>query len=149
MGECEFCEIIEGEQDAHVIYEDEPTIAFLDAEPAIRGHTLVAPTTHHESIFRADSALSGPIFDTVEAVALAIGEVLDPDGFSLFHTTGTLVGHITHAHVHLLPRYETDSIHLSLPREALTEPEATQLAEQLRLEVEQEQRDLEADFDWG
>ena len=147
MGGCEFCEIIRGEQDAHVILRDTKTIAFLDAQPAVHGHTLVAPTTHHESIFGPDRDLAAPIFETVEAVAIAMEQVLEPDGVSLFHTTGDLVGHITHAHVHLLPRYREDSVHLELPRESLAEPEADQLAEQLGFEIERA-AEPDAEFDW-
>lgn len=148
MGGCEFCEIIRGERDAHVITRDSGTIAFLDAQPAVHGHTLVAPTTHHESIFGTDRDLAAPIFETVEAVAIAMEGVLDPDGFSLFHTTGDLVGHITHAHVHLLPRYREDSVHLALPRESLTEPDAGRLAEQLGFDIERGAAERDAEFDW-
>ncbi|MFB6215413.1 MAG: HIT domain-containing protein, partial [Candidatus Aenigmatarchaeota archaeon] len=39
--DCIFCRIVEGEIPAHKVYEDEKTLAFLDAEPVSKGHTLV------------------------------------------------------------------------------------------------------------
>lgn len=148
MGACEFCEIVDGERDAHVITRDSRSIAFLDSQPAVQGHTLVVPTTHRESIFAPNRDLAPALFETAEAVAIAMEQVLDPDGFSLFHTTGDLVGHISHAHVHLLPRYEEDSVHIALPRESLTVPEAGRLAEQLSLEIEGEAAERDAEFGW-
>ncbi|WP_254861710.1 HIT family protein [Halovivax gelatinilyticus] len=128
--DCPFCEIVAGERSAHVIYEDEDAIAFLDENPAARGHTLVVPRTHREEIVADPEANATALFDAVSTVSSAIEDALDPDGFSVFHTTGSLVGTITHAHVHVVPRVEGDGIGLSLVRDELDE-EAGALADAL------------------
>ena len=40
---CAFCAIVHGEAPAHVVLEDEQTIAFLDNRPLFPGHTLLIP----------------------------------------------------------------------------------------------------------
>ena len=129
---CEFCRIVAGEQSAHVLYEDELTIAFLDQNPAVRGHTLVAPRAHESEVLTSDQPGSAAVFETARTVADALETVLEPDGFSVFHTTGSLVGTVDHAHVHLVPRFDDDDVTLSLARRPLDSEEATALATQVR-----------------
>lgn len=132
MADCAFCRIARGELDAHVLYGDERTVAFLDADPAARGHTLVAPRDHHEHLLTEDATLSADVFRAVRVVALALYRTLDPDGVSLFYTSADLVGRVNHAHVHLLPRYADDDIRLSLARTPLDEDDAARLAARVR-----------------
>lgn len=132
MEKCKFCQIVTGERDAYILYENERTAAFLDSNPAIQGHTLVVPKTHHEFLFTDNESISTAVFETVRTVARAMSRTLEPDGVSLFYTSAELVGHITHAHVHLVPRYADDDIHLALPRESLNGRGAARLAGEIR-----------------
>jgi len=132
MGVCSFCQIATGARDAYVLYEDDRTVAFLDSNPATQGHTLVIPKHHQEELFADDASTSLAVFQTVHRLVTAINRTLEPDGISLFHTSAPLVGRITHAHVHLLPRCVDDDIHLTLAREPLEDDEAVHLAARLR-----------------
>lgn len=132
MDHCRFCQIVAGEHDAHVIHADERTVAFLDANPAREGHVLVVPTQHAEDLLLLDSETLTAVWRTARRVARALESVLDPDGFSAFHTTGGLVGTVEHAHLHLVPRDVDDDIHLALDRDALADDSAAQLAERMR-----------------
>lgn len=131
MPECVFCEIIAGDRDAHVVSETASAVAFLDSNPATPGHTLVAPRSHIEFLFDAAEATSTAVFRTARGVVAAMNRTVDPAGLSVFYTSGELVGHVTHAHVHLVPRYPDDEVHLALPRERLDQ-DAPRLAERLR-----------------
>lgn len=132
MENCPFCRIISGAGDAHVLLETERTTAFLDANPAVRGHTLVVPNAHHDFLFTDDAPLATDVFQAVQRVALAMKATLDPDGVSVFYTSGDLAGQVTHAHVHLLPRYADDDVHLALARDVLDDEDAAGLAERIR-----------------
>ncbi|GAB3665444.1 HIT family protein [Halopiger thermotolerans] len=132
--ECPFCRIIEGETDAHVVAEDARTIAFFDENPACEGHTLVAPTAHREDLL-ADEETNAAVFETVRTVSAAMEGLLEPDGFSVFYSTGPIVGQVEHAHVHLLPRYDDDDISLGLRRDELDDERASGLATRLRERV--------------
>ncbi|MWV40907.1 HIT domain-containing protein [Natrialba sp. INN-245] len=130
--DCTFCRIVAGDGSVRVVYEDERTVAFLDRRPATTGHTLVAPRVHEEELLTTDASATHAVFRTVETVSTALEETLDPDGFSLFHTSGPLVGTVEHAHVHLVPRFEDDDVSLSLPRDRLTADDGAELAARIR-----------------
>lgn len=135
METCSFCRIIEGDEDAHLLLETERTTAFLDENPAAGGHTLVVPNEHHDFLFTDDAALVSDVFVAAQRVVTAMKRTLDPDGVSLFYTSGGLAGQVTHAHVHLVPRYVDDDIHLALARLDLDDAEASRLAASIRAEV--------------
>ena len=44
--DCLFCKIVAGELPGQIVDEDERTIAFMDVNPATRGHALVVPRRH-------------------------------------------------------------------------------------------------------
>ncbi|MEF8788834.1 MAG: HIT domain-containing protein [Haloarculaceae archaeon] len=134
MAPCAFCDVVAGELDAHVLYEDERTMAFLDDDPAAPGHALVVPRAHREELLTGGEATAMAVFRTVHRVAVAVDRALEPDGLSVFYTSGAFVGRIAHAHVHLIPRRTDDDIHVGLDREPLDE-EGTDLAASIREEV--------------
>ena len=132
MGSCTFCEIAAGERDAHLLYETEHAVAFLDKNPAVRGHTLVAPKGHHEYLLRGDPSTATAVVETVQQVAEGLDRALHPDGVSVFYTSADIAGQITHAHVHLLPRDVDDDVRIALPRTKLDHDEAAQLTARVR-----------------
>lgn len=137
MDVCRFCQIIDGERDAHVLLESDRAVAFLDRNPIAKGHTLLVPTEHVEGIDTMDEGSITELFTMAGTVTHALRSVLDADGFSMFHTTGPLIGTIDHAHVHLVPRYQDDNIHIALPRDELDRDRDESLAEDLIAALDQ------------
>jgi len=135
MDDCAFCRIVAGKRDGRRLYEDERTLAFLDDDPATPGHALVIPKRHAGDLLRADEGDATAVVRTARALATAMDAVLEPDGYSLFHTTGDLVGRVEHAHLHVVPRTVDDGIHLSLDRTSIDPEEEAALAERLRAEL--------------
>ena len=132
MRSCTFCQIAAGERDAHRLFETEQTVAFLDKNPAVRGHTLVVPKEHHEYLLRGDESMSRAVFETVQQVVEGLDRALHPDGVSVFYTSADIAGRVTHAHVHLMPRYVDDEVRIALPREELDHEEAARLTDRVR-----------------
>lgn len=132
MDDCEFCAIVAGDNAAHVLYEDERSLAFLDENPTRDGHTVVVPKEHCEELLATADHEATPVLETVDAVAAALRAVLDPDGFSVFYTSGPLIGSVPHAHIHLVPRDQDDGISLALDRTALDHDAASELAASVR-----------------
>ncbi|WP_049901647.1 HIT family protein [Natrinema sp. J7-1] len=130
--DCEFCRIVAGDRSAYVLSETEHTVAFLDENPATTGHSLVVPRTHESDVLTIEESPATAVFETVRTVSNALEAALEPSGFSVFHTSGPLVGTIDHAHVHLVPRFADDDVSLSLPRAPLEADEATQLRHRVR-----------------
>ena len=48
--DCIFCKIVNGEIPAKIIDETEKSLAFLDAFPLTKGHSLVITKTHYEKM---------------------------------------------------------------------------------------------------
>ncbi len=110
---CIFCKIIAGELPSTIVDEDERTIAFMDINPATRGHALVIPRAHS-----ADLLSVYP--DDLAAVALAsqrlagrMREQLAADGVNLVNSCGAVAWQtVFHFHVHVIPRYADDPLRL-------------------------------------
>ena len=48
--DCIFCKIVAGELPGQIVDEDERTVAFMDINPATRGHLLVIPREHARNL---------------------------------------------------------------------------------------------------
>ena len=103
---CIFCDILDGKREAHIVYEDEHHIAFLDKYPIDDGHTLVIPKRHYERITDMDSNDVGTIFSLVPKIAKAVLSGAGADAFSLAQNNGKAAKQIIpHVHIHIIPRY--------------------------------------------
>jgi len=110
-GDCIFCGIIAGEIPATVIREDVRTIAFMDINPATRGHCLVIPRNHHD-----DAIAASP--EDLAACAVAAGELagravdrLGADGAAIVSFARPAAGQtVFHLHFHVVPRYVGDGL---------------------------------------
>ena len=112
MNDCIFCKIVKGEIPALKIYEDSDFIGFLDVNPRFVGHALIIPKEHIETILDIDNDQIGHMFEIVQKVAKTITEALDAKGFNIGNNNGQIAGQaVPHAHVHIMPRYETDEHH--------------------------------------
>ena len=105
---CIFCDILAGKRDAHLLYEDESHVAFLDKYPIDVGHSLVIPRKHHERITDMDPEDVGNVFSIVPKIAKAILTATDADAFSLGQNNGRAAKQIIpHVHIHIIPRYNS------------------------------------------
>jgi len=102
--ECIFCKIINHQQDADIIYEDEKFIAFRDINPKALIHFLIVPKKHIETINDLKEEdrelISGIIF---LAKKLAIEQGIAEKGYRLTFNVGRGGGQIVdHVHLHLM-----------------------------------------------
>lgn len=106
---CLFCRIVARDLPAEIVYEDEHVLAFLDARPLARGHTLVIPKTHIERLRDLPERLTGPLFAAVVKVSHTQREKLGAPGFTVGINDGPVAGQaIPHLHLHVVPRWERD-----------------------------------------
>lgn len=109
--ECIFCKIVAGDIPAHTVYEDDATLAFLDINPASRGHTLIIPKHHAVDVHDMPPAALTAVAQTTQQVALRLKQVLQPDGMNILQNNGAAAGQsVFHYHVHLIPRQRTDAV---------------------------------------
>jgi len=92
-----------------ILIESEHAIAFLDGYPVSKGHTLVVPRKIVTSIFQLDETIRIAIFEFTATVRELLEERYHPDGFNIGINDGPAAGQtISHAHIHIIPRYEGD-----------------------------------------
>jgi histidine triad (HIT) family protein len=107
--DCLFCRIARHELPAHVVFEDERTIAFLDINPCSWGHTVVISKLHSSGLTDLPPGEVGPLFGTVQRLADRLTEALPTVGLTIGVNHGQGAGQIVpHLHVHLIPRYAGD-----------------------------------------
>jgi len=105
-----FCAIAAGGEAQHVVAADELTVAFLDVRPAFKGHVLVIPRTHHQTLADLPPELVAPLFAQVRAVSAAMSAALGADG-SFVGVNNTVDQSVPHLHVHVVPRTRRDGVH--------------------------------------
>jgi histidine triad (HIT) family protein len=107
--DCIFCRIVAGDIPAHKVYEDDATLAFLDINPATRGHTLVIPKAHAADVFSMPADVMAAAAQTVQTVARILQRGLQPEGINVLQNNGAAAGQeVFHYHVHLIPRRQGD-----------------------------------------
>lgn len=134
METCVFCDIVAGDGAAHVIDEDEDTVAFLDHAPFTRGHTLVVPRAHHRDLWEVDTETLLAVMRMAHRVAGRIRESLEPDGCNLLQSTGLAAFQtVFHLHVHVIPRWDDDRMSIpDWPKEQADGAELADVAARLR-----------------
>jgi len=110
-----FSKIIAREIPAHIVYEDELVIAFLDIVQATKGHTLVVPKTEYSDIFDVPEDVLLHVMRVAQKVSKAISIAFQPEGLNILSNNGAVAGQtVFHFHLHLIPRYQRDEIKISL-----------------------------------
>ena len=113
MADCIFCKIVAGELPAAVVASDERALAFLDINPATRGHTLVIPRAHVQDIHEIDTDDLAAATALAQTIAGRARERLGADGVNLLHSSGSAAWQtVFHFHIHVIPRYLGDPLRL-------------------------------------
>lgn len=106
--DCIFCKISNGEIRARIVAETKKSIAFLDAFPLTKGHTLVIPKSHHEKIQDLSEDESRDLFEIVHKLTPKV-DALTGASLVAIHNGKSAGQEIPHMHVHLIPRSSSDS----------------------------------------
>jgi histidine triad (HIT) family protein len=106
---CVFCSIVAGSVPAFVVASTPSALAFLDTRPVFKGHTLVVPRTHVETLADLPVDALGDYFAFVQRLSAAV-----PAGLG---ATGTFVAinnkvsqSVPHLHTHVVPRTKGDGL---------------------------------------
>ena len=120
MSDCIFCKIVAGELPGEIVDSDDQTVAFMDINPATRGHALVVPRAHSKDLIEiADEDLEATN-RAARRLAARMDETLKPDGFNILNCCRPAAWQtVFHFHVHVIPRYDDDPLKLPwIPRGA-------------------------------
>jgi histidine triad (HIT) family protein len=107
MAGCIFCAIANGEAPAAVVMREDQMCAFLDARPLFKGHVLVVPRKHIETLSELQNV--EPLFSEVQRIALAVEKALEADG-TFVAINNKVSQSVPHLHVHVVPRKKGDGL---------------------------------------
>ena len=106
---CTFCQIARGELEAHLVYEDDAFVAFLDFRPIFPGHALLIPRAHHGTLPDLPGDLVAPFFMVAQRLAVAVPKAMGAVG--TFVAINNIVSQsVPHVHVHVVPRRPKDGL---------------------------------------
>ncbi len=104
MKNCLFCKIVNKEEEAEIVYEDDKVIAFENIRPLAPVHVLVIPKKHIATvndIVSEDASLIGHIWNVMKKVAAK--KKIKEKGYKVAVNVGEGGGQeIFHLHYHLL-----------------------------------------------
>ncbi len=132
--ECIFCKIVNGDIPAKIITETNKSLAFMDAFPLTKGHSLVIPKNHYEKIQDIPAEENAELFETVRKVISKVDKLTDATLVAV-HNGKESGQEIPHVHVHLIPRSSNDSagpVHsMFKPLQKLSEQEIDEIYQKL------------------
>jgi histidine triad (HIT) family protein len=132
------CQIVRGELDAEVVHRDAEVVAFLDHRPVFKGHVLVCPVEHVDTLLELPEPLIVPLVTIAQRVARALTEALGAQG--TFVANNNVVSQsVPHLHVHVVPRTKGDGLRgFFWPRVRYAEGEQAAYGRLLRESLDQQ-----------
>ena len=132
MATCVFCQIIAGDLSAELVLETDDLVAFLDARPVFKGHVLLVPRAHVDTLPDLPAALRDPFLEAAQRIAVAVKDALGAQG-SFVAINNTVSQSVPHLHLHVVPRTKGDGLRgFFWPRTKYADGEATAYAQRLR-----------------
>ncbi|WP_392423833.1 HIT family protein [Barrientosiimonas humi] len=129
---CVFCAIVAGETPADVVLETDRFVAFLDARPVFKGHTLLVPREHLPTLLDLPAELHPEWVALQQRLARAATDALGAQG--TFVANNNVVSQsVPHLHQHVVPRTKGDGLRgFFWPRTKYAPGESQEYAARLR-----------------
>ena len=142
MSKTIFEQIVDREIPANIVYEDETVLAFMDAFPLSKGHTLVIPKRPIENIYDLDDETGAEVMAAVTKVARALRSAFNPKGLNVVQNNGSYASQsVFHLHFHLIPRYDDEYDGFSYKWDPVSEPgsddERKELEDRIKSELDE------------
>jgi len=113
--DCIFCKIAQGEIKSDLVNSSNNFIAIKDAHPRAPGHTLVIPKKHLVTLLDIPNTLGQELLEFTKKIASQLLDQKLGDGFNIIMNNLQPAGQLVmHAHIHVIPRKEKDTINLSI-----------------------------------
>jgi histidine triad (HIT) family protein len=129
---CVFCQIIAGDLPGHLVLETDDLVAFLDTRPLFKGHVLLVPRTHLETLPDLPAGQRDGFLAAAQLLATAVKDALGAQG-SFLAINNTVSQSVPHLHLHVVPRTKGDGLRgFFWPRTKYADGEAAAYAAKLR-----------------
>lgn len=111
MSKCIFCDIVEAKIPSNRVFEDNDFLAFLDIAPVGKGHTLLIPKEHYETIMDLPDDLLKGLSVRLKQIAKSVMQAAKADGISISQSNREAAGQVVpHIHFHIIPRFAGDGL---------------------------------------
>jgi histidine triad (HIT) family protein len=107
--DCLFCRIVAGDAPASIVLQTAETVGFLDVRPVFKGHVLVVPRRHLDTLTDLPDDLAVPLLTSTRSVAAAVVSALSAQG-SFVAINNVVSQSVPHLHVHVVPRTKGDGL---------------------------------------
>ncbi len=94
---------------AHIVFENDGSLAFLDHRPLFPGHSLLVPKKHFETLGDLPGDLVGPFFSDAQLLSRAVELALEAEG-TFVAMNNRVSQSVPHLHVHIVPRRRKDGL---------------------------------------
>ena len=122
-----FSKIAAGVIPAYKVAETSKYLAFLDAFPVQKGHTLVVPKVEVDYLFDLDEETYAGLWSFARRVAKAIDAAIECERVGV-----TVLGmEVPHAHIHLVPLKTEGDLSFTLPKLKFSEDEFKEIASRI------------------
>lgn len=107
--DCVFCDIVDGRTTAHTVLEEDFVLGFLDTRPLFKGHTLLVPRIHVDTLPDLPAELLPTFMEATQRMAAAMVSGLGAQG-SFVAVNNVVSQSVPHLHVHVVPRTKGDGL---------------------------------------
>jgi diadenosine tetraphosphate (Ap4A) HIT family hydrolase len=108
MPDCIFC------KDLPKVTANDLAYVLFDINPVSKGHAIIIPKRHVEHIFDVTPQEMIAMHELLKEMRAKIAAEHSPDGYNIFSNCGRTAGQVVmHAHMHLVPRYKGQPIHIN------------------------------------
>lgn len=111
--DCIFCKIVAGIIPCNKIWETKDLICFLDVDPVSKGHCLIVPKEHFETLDSTPDSLLSWILPKIKDTGKLLQAKLGAKGYNVLQNNGILAGQeVPHLHFHIIPMYKGGDAHV-------------------------------------
>lgn len=129
---CVFCQIVAGDLPADVVLDEPAYLAFLDRRPVFKGHVLLVPREHVDTLPDLPAGLRDGFLEAAQRLATAVVVGLGAQG-SFVAMNNVVSQSVPHLHLHVVPRTKGDGLRgFFWPRTKYADGEAADHAARLR-----------------
>lgn len=101
---CLFCQMVSGDIQVEIIYQNQDLIVIYDINPLAKGHALIIPKKHQKNLFEESGEIN--FLTNLKEIVVAIKKKYPFEEFQIKSNIGTKAGQeIFHTHIHLIPCY--------------------------------------------
>jgi histidine triad (HIT) family protein len=116
MSDTPFHKIVSGQTPCYKLYEDEFVLAFLDIGPLSKGHTLVIPKVHVETLDKLSDEHAAAIGRVLPRLCRAVVHASGAHAFNVLQNNGARAHQaVPWVHFHIIPKFDhgsDDGLHI-------------------------------------